>query len=501
MVFLVALPLCLGIALASGAPPLAGVLAGVVGGLVVAAFSGSALSVSGPAAGLTVIVLAGISELGSYPAFLAAVVLGGVLQVGLGMVRAGMVAHFVPASVVRGMLAAIGLILILKQIPHALGRDVDYEGDESFSEPGGGNTFSELWEAVVGADPGAVIVFAAALAALLLWTPVAQRFAGGRWLPAPLMAVVVGTLVNLGLAAWWPEAHLQPSHRVAMPQLDSPTALLFALPFPDFSRLLDPAVLRLGLTLGVIASVESLLSVEATDKLDPHHRITPVNRELRAQGLGNIAAGLLGALPVTAVIVRSSANVDAGASSKLSALLHGALLLLSALFLADVLNHIPLAALAAVLIVMGWKLARPRILIEQRRRGSAQFVPYIVTIAAILLTDLLVGICIGILVGVFFVVRGTFQSALVVARDGENVLVRFVKDVSFLNKPKLRGVFEEIADGSNVVIDGTKAQFVDQDIIETIDDFVASAPTRGITVDLRRSPGAANQMFKTRPPV
>jgi MFS superfamily sulfate permease-like transporter len=501
VVFLVALPLCLGIALASGAPPLAGVMAGMVGGLVVATFSGSALSVSGPAAGLTVIVLSGIADLGSYPAFLTAVVLGGVLQVGLGLVRAGMVSHFVPACVVRGMLAAIGLILILKQIPHALGRDVDYEGDESFSEPGGGNTFSELWEAVLTADPGAMLVFAAALGALLLWTPVARRIPGGRWLPGPLMAVVVGTLANFGLAAWWPEVHLQASHRVAMPQLADPTALLFALPFPDFSRVLDPAVLRLALTLGLIASVESLLSVEAADKLDPLHRITPVNRELRAQGIGNIVSGLLGALPVTAVIVRSSANIDAGAKSKLSALLHGALLLLSALFLADWLNHIPLAALAAVLIVMGWKLARPRILLEQRRRGSAQFVPYIVTIAAILLTDLLVGVCIGILVGVFFVVRSTFRSALVVARDGDSVLVRFVKDVSFLNKPKLRGILEEIADGSTVIIDGTRAQFVDHDIVECIDDFVTSAPTRGITVELRRSAGSSNDMFKTRPPV
>ena len=501
VVFLVALPLCLGIALASGAPPLAGVLAGVVGGLVVGSFSGSALSVSGPAAGLTVIVLGGISELGSYPAFLTAVVLGGVLQVALGFLRAGMVTHFVPACVVRGMLAAIGLILILKQIPHALGRDVDYEGDESFSEPGGGNTFSELWTAAVNADPGAVLVFALSLAALLLWTPVARRMRGGKWLPAPLIAVIVGTAVNLGLGAWWPELQLQASHRVTMPQLADPTALLYALPFPDFSRVLDPVVLRLALTIGVIASVESLLSVEAADKLDPLHRITPANRELRAQGLGNIASGLLGALPVTAVIVRSSANIDAGATSKLSTLVHGALLLASALFLAPWLNHIPLAALAAVLIVMGWKLARPRILLEQRRRGSAQFVPYVVTIAAILLTDLLVGICIGILVGVFFVVRSTFRSALVVTTDGNSVLVRFVKDVSFLNKPKLRIIFEDIPDDCLVIIDGTRAQFVDQDIIECIDDFVTSAPTRGITVELRRSPGSSNDMFKTRPPV
>ena len=496
VVFLVALPLCLGIALASGAPLLAGVVSGVVGGIVVGGLSGSQVSVSGPAAGLTVIVLAGVAELGSYPAFLAAVVLAGVMQVLLGWLRAGALAHFVPASVVHGMLAAIGLILILKQIPHALGYDVDFEGDESFLEPSGGNTFWDLGAAVMSAEPGAVLVFAGSLAALLLWSRVAPRVPGGIWLPAPLLAVLVGTLVNLGLGAWLPDWQLQASHRVALPALASATELAASLSFPDFSRALEPAVLRLALTIGLVASVESLLSVEASDKLDPRRRITPMNRELKAQGVGNIVAGLLGALPVTAVIVRSSANVSAGARTKLATIVHGVLLLVSALLLAPVLNHVPLAALAAVLIVMGWRLARPRIVREQRSHGSAQFVPFVVTIAAILLTDLLLGICVGVLVGVFFVVRSNFQSALVVTRDGDMVLVRFAKDVSFLNKPALIEAFAAIPDDLQVIVDGTRAQFIDHDIRECIDDFLAAAPSRGIEVELRRSPGSANSMFK-----
>ncbi len=501
VVFLVALPLCLGIALASGAPPLAGITAGVIGGVVVGALSGSSVSVSGPAAGLTAVVLAGTAQLGSYPIFLCAVLLAGIMQFGFGVFKAGGVAHFVPVSVVRGMLAAIGLILILKQIPHALGRDVDFEGDEAFIEPGGGNTFTDIAAAVMQADLAAIMVFAAALLALLVWTRVVLRLRHGNWLPPSLIAVLVGTVTNLAFLTWWPEIALQASHRVAIPLLSSPAALASALQFPDFEHILDPAVWRMAVTLALIASIESLLSAEAADKLDPWRRVTPMNRELRAQGIGNIVAALLGALPVTAVIVRSSANVAAGGKTRLSTIVHGVLLLLSALFLARWLNFIPLAALAAVLLVMGWRLARPKILLEQYRRGLAQFVPYVVTVAAILLTDLLVGILIGIGVGVFFVVRSNFRSAVIVTRDGDTVLIRFAKDVSFLNKPLLRGAFEAISDGTSVIIDGTRAQFIDSDIVECIDDFVASAPTRDITVELRRSPGSNNELFKTRPPI
>ena len=497
VVFLVALPLCLGIALASGAPLLAGILAGVIGGVVVGALGGSAISVSGPAAGLTVIVAGGIAELGGYAAFLTAVVLAGLLQIGLGFVRAGVVVHFVPACVVRGMLAAIGLILVLKQVPHALGVDIDFEGDESFAHAGGGNTFSDLIDAVRGAEPGAILVFATALVVLLGWGRLGKALAG--LVPAPLVAVVVGTLLHLGFEAWWPAVALEASHRVTLPALHSVGDILYALPFPELGRALDPAVLRMAVTLALVASVETLLSVEASDRLDPWRRTTPMNRELKAQGVGNTLAGLIGALPITAVIVRSSANVGAGARSRLAAIVHGVLLLVAALFLGPVLNHVPLAALAAVLIVMGWRLCAPRLLIEQGRRGLDQSLPFAATIVAILLTDLLVGVLLGIAVGVYFVVRSNFRSALVVTRDGPRVLVRFAKDVSFLNKPALVRAFAEVREGSQVLIDGTRAQFLDRDIAECIDEFVATAPARGIAVELRRSQASLNPLFQELP--
>ncbi len=494
VVFLVALPLCLGIALASGAPLLAGIMSGVLGGVVVGALGGSAISVSGPAAGLTVIVAAGIAELGGYPAFLSAVVLAGLLQIGLGFVRAGVVVHFVPACVVRGMLAAIGLILILKQIPHALGVDIDFEGDESFAHEGG-NTFTDLVAAVTSARPGAMLVFVAALLALIAWNRLGKRVLGGL-VPAPLIAVLVGTLLHLGFEWWWPDFALEDSHRVGIPVLRSAGDFFAALEAPDFGRIFDPAVLRLAVTLALVASVETLLSVEAADRLDPLRRTTAMNRELKAQGVANTLAGLIGALPITAVIVRSSANASAGARSKLSTIIHGLLLLISALLLAKILDHIPLAALAAVLIAMGWKLTRPRLLIEQARRGLDQSLPFAATIVAILLTDLLVGVVLGIAVGVYFVVRSNFHSALVVTRDGAQLLVRFAKDVSFLNKPALVRTFAEVTEGSAVLIDGTRAQFIDRDIAECIAEFVETAPQRGIAVELRRSQSSLNPMFK-----
>lgn len=496
VVFLVALPLCLGIALASGAPLLAGLFSGMIGGLVVGSLSRSQLSVSGPAAGLTVIVADGIATLGSYSTFLMAVVLAGVLQVALGFLRAGVVAHFVPVSVVHGMLAAIGWILILKQIPHALGRDVEAEGAESFAVGEESNTFTELLYAVQTADAGPVIVFVVALSALLLWQRVGKRLTG-PWLPPALVAVLAGVAANMLLGTAAPALQIvEPGHLVSIPDLGGFRDIVFALPFPDHTRAFDPAVWKVAATLAVIASVETLLSISATDKLDPQHRITPVDHELKAQGVGNIAAGALGGLPITAVIVRSSANIDAGAHTKLSAVVHGALLLLSVLVLAPLLGKIPLAALAAVLIVMGVKLTSVRVFRDQRQRGTAQFIPFLVTLLAILVTDLLVGVLIGVAVGIYFVIRSNFQSAVIVTRDGKNVLIRFAKDVSFLNKPSLLRVFQDVPHGANVLIDGTRAQFIDHDIGDAIDDFVASASARGIAVDLRRSPTSLNEFFK-----
>lgn len=496
VVFLVALPLCLGIALASGAPLLAGLFSGLIGGLVVGSLSRSQLSVSGPAAGLTVIVADGIATLGGYPAFLTAVVLAGALQVVLGFLRAGVIAHFVPVSVVHGMLAAIGWILILKQIPHALGRDVEAEGAESFAVGEESNTFTELVYAVQNADAGALLVFVSALAALLLWQKIGKRLTG-PWLPPALVAVLVGVGVNLLLGSVAPALQIvDPRHLVSIPDLGGVHDIVFALPFPDHTRIWDPIVWRVAATLAVIASVETLLSISASDKLDPQHRITPVDHELKAQGVGNMVAGALGGLPITAVIVRSSANIDAGAHTKVSAILHGALLLASVLVLSPLLSKIPLAALAAVLIVMGVKLTSARVFRDQRRRGTAQFIPFLVTLVAILFTDLLVGVLIGVAVGIYFVIRSNFHSAVIVTHDGDNVLIRFAKDVSFLNKPSLLRVFADIPPGAHVLLDGTRAQFIDHDIADAIHDFVSSARVRGIAVDLRRSPTSLNELFK-----
>lgn len=496
VVFLVALPLCLGIALASGAPLLSGLFAGFIGGLVVGALSGSPLSVSGPAAGLTVVVAGGIAELGAYPVFILAVVLAGAMQLAFGLLRAGVIAHFVPVSVVHGMLAAIGCILVLKQVPHALGYDLDFEGDESFAGNNGGNTFSDIVAAVQNADLGAFTIFAAALSALLLWQRFGKRLVGS-WMPPALVAVLVGAVTNILFKHYVPDLHLTDNtHLVAIPDLSGLYGILFALPFPDFSRIGDPVVWRIAATIAVIASVESLLSVGASDKLDPFHRITPTDRELKAQGAGNIVSGLLGGLPITAVIVRSSANIDAGARTRMSAILHGVLLLLSVLVLAPVLNHIPLSALAAVLIVMGVRLASVRVFHEQYQRGKAQFVPFLVTLAAILLTDLLVGVAIGVGVGIFYVIRSNFRSAIVIAHEDHEYLIRFAKDVSFLNKPALLRAFSTIPDGASVLIDGTKAQFIDHDIVDAIDDFLVSARARKITVELRRSASSLNAHFK-----
>jgi MFS superfamily sulfate permease-like transporter len=496
VVFLVALPLCLGIALASGAPLLAGLFAGFIGGLVVGALSGSQVSVSGPAAGLTVIVAAGIVELGSYPAFALAVALGGAMQLLFGLLRAGAIAHFVPVSVVHGMLAAIGCILVLKQIPHALGYDDDYEGDESFAGADGHNTFTDLLSAVEKADVGAFTIFAAALASLLLWQRFGKKIAGS-WMPPALVAVIVGSAVNELFGVFAPELRLtDPTHMVAIPDLNGLSDILYALPSPDFSYISDPTVWKIAVTIALVASIESLLSVSASDKLDPFHRITPTDRELKAQGAGNLISGLLGGLPITAVIVRSSANIDAGARTRMSAIFHGVLLLLSVLVLAPILNHIPLAALAAVLIVMGVKLASVKVFREQYGRGAAQFVPFLVTLLAILLTDLLVGVAIGVLVGIFYVIRSNFHSAIVIAHEGDEYLIRFAKDVSFLNKPALLRVFSTIPDGASVMIDGTKAQFIDHDIVDAIDDFLISARARNIHVELRRSATSLNSHFQ-----
>lgn len=488
VVLLVALPLCLGIALGSNAPLFSGIVAGIVGGIVVGILSGSPLSVSGPAAGLTVIVAAGIASLQTFEAFLLAVALAGLFQIVLGYLRAGVIGDYVPNSVIKGMLAAIGLILILKQFPHLIGYDADFEGDESFLQPDQENTFTELLHAVGFLEVGAVVIGVTGLLILILWeTPLLKKWSALKYVPGPLVAVIVGTIINeLFRNAGSPLA-LYAEHLVGLPVSSAEQPITAFLASPDFSRIADPAVWRVAVTLALVASLETLLSIEAVDKLDPLRRATPNNRELKAQGVGNLVSGLLGGLPVTSVIVRSSANVNSGARTKLSTILHGVLMLLCVLFVPFIINKIPLAALAAILIFTGYKLAKISLFKELFAKGYDQFVPFVVTILAILFTDLLTGVIIGLFVGLFFMVRSNFRSSVTMINDDHHYLFRLRKDVSFLNKPIVKTKLESVPSHSYVVIDTTRADFIDQDVIETVNEFILHAPTKDIQVEVKRS--------------
>ncbi|MCU0396321.1 MAG: SulP family inorganic anion transporter, partial [Chitinophagaceae bacterium] len=418
VVFLVALPLCLGVAVASDAAPVTGIVAGIIGGVVVGLVSRSPLSVSGPAAGLTAIVAGAIGKFGSYEIFLVSVVIAGALQVLLGFLKAGMIGDFI-----KGMLAAIGLILILKQIPHFIGYDADPEGDESFLQPDNQNTFSTILYAMRFISGGAIAISVVSLLILLAFESKSiKRNKYLRLVPAPLLVVLVAILLNEWFNEFQPALALANDHLVKLDIFNHPADFVGALPSPAFSAIVQPQVWISAVTLAVVASLESLLSIEAVDKLDPEKRITPTNRELKAQGIGNMVSGLLGGLPVTSVIVRSSANVNAGARTKLSTIIHGLLLLGSVLFIPGILNLIPKAALAAILILTGYKLAKPALFREYFRKGWDQFLPFVITIVAILLTDLLVGICIGLVAGMVFVLKSNFQSAIFVIKDEHRYL-------------------------------------------------------------------------------
>lgn len=498
VVFLVALPLCLGVALASGAPLISGIVAGMVGGIVVAWASGSQLSVSGPAAGLTVIVFNAIEALGGFSGFLLSLMMAGCLQIGLGFMKAGVIGAFFPASVIKGMLAAIGLILIIKQIPHATGYDTSYEGDESYMQETAESSFMELLQALEGVTPGVTLVSFSALLILIAWeSRFIKRLKSLRQIPAPLLVVIWGIAYNFFAFRYFPDWAIEAKHLVSLPELGSPAAFIDQLQAPDFSYLSNPKIYGIAMTLAIIASLETLLSIEAVDKLDPHRRIAPTNRELKAQGLGNLISGMLGGLPITAVIVRSSANINAGGQTKLASFFHGVLLLFSILFCAKLMNAIPMACLAAILLFTGYKLAKPKLFFEFYRKGWNQFLPFAITVIAILLTDLLQGIAIGMICGFFFVLKANFHSAITVTQHGSHYLLRLHKDVSFLNKALLRTCLADVKNDSELIVDGLKAQFIDHDIMETIADFMLAAPERNIKVELqgleldpiRHSPG------------
>ncbi len=496
VVFLVALPLCLGVAQASNpaglsiVPLLGGIIAGVVGGVIIGSLSGSQLSVSGPAAGLTGVVGVALIKLGgtanAYEVFLVALVIAGILQIIMGFAKAGIIGDYIPNSVIKGMLAAIGIILILKQFPHLIGEDKDPSGDEAFIEPGHKNTFTSLYYAVKHLTPSAAIIGVIGILLLILWeTKIIRRIKLLQIVPGALIVVITGTLINEGYKLYLPDFSLEPQHLVNLPP--NKEVLFSSFQFPNFRSLNNVEVWITAVTIAIIASLETLLSIEAIDKLDSFKRVTPTNRELKVQGLGNMVSGLLGGLPITSVIVRSSANVNAGAKSKLSSILHGVFLLLSVVFLPLILNKIPLSALAAILIFTGYKLAKVSLIKEFFDKGWDQFVPFIVTITAILLTDLLIGIMVGIAVGLFFMIRSNFRSAVLVVNDNNNYLIRLRKDVSFLNKPIIKRKLEKVPHNANVIIDATRADFIDKDIIEEVNNFLCHAHLKNIKVEIKKS--------------
>lgn len=489
VVFLVALPLCLGVALASNAPLFSGLIAGIVGGIVVGTCSGSQLSVSGPAAGLTAIVAAAILKLPSFEAFLFSVVVCGALQLVLGFIKAGVIGDYIPNAVIKGMLAAIGLILILKQLPHLVGYDADPEGDTAFAQADNENTFSAVAKAFNYITPVAVLIGALGLLFQIFWEKMTANKKGFiKLIPAPLMVVLIGVAVNEIFKANGAAYAIDPKHMVNIPAAHTTREFFSFFTSPDFSVWTNKDVWITGLTLALVASLESLLSIEAIDNLDPYQRVTDKDKELKAQGIGNLVSGLLGGLPVTSVIVRSSANVNAGAKSKGSTILHGTLLLLSVAFIPVVLNLIPKAALAAVLIYTGYKLAKPSLFKALYKKGWDQFLPFVITIVAILLTDLLIGVVIGIGVGLFFVVRSNFKTAVFIVNDENRYLFRLRKDVSFLNKPIIKAKLEEVPENASVLIDASRADFIDKDVVEVIEHFLVHAPLKNIHTEVKYSP-------------
>jgi len=483
VVFLVALPLCLGIAIASGAPPMSGLIAGIIGGIVVGAFSGSHVSVSGPAAGLTVIVLDSIIGMGSFPLFLATLVIAGLIQVGLGIAKAGVIGYYFPHSVIKGMLTAIGLILILKQIPHGLGYDVDLMGDAAFLQTDEHNTFSAIWYAIVYSSLGAIPIVLVALGILIFFErPKISNHKILGVVPGALWAVISGIVINHLYGVFLPDWQLRDEHLVTIPVLDHLGQIGNLLTFPDFSMIGESTFWVIAVTIAIIGSLETLLSIDAADKLDIQKRKTPPSKELVAQGIGNTISGLLGGLPVTAVIVRSSANIASGGRTKMSAIFHGILLMILVLVIPNILNMIPLSCLAAVLFVVGYKLAKPSIFINIYKNGLDQFIPFIVTVIAILFTDLLIGIGIGMVFGLFFVVKTNFVRAVTLTEMNGNYLLKMQKDVSFLNKALLMKQLAEIPSNSIVIINARNAQFIDHDIQEVLNDFITTCPERNIDV-------------------
>ncbi len=490
VVFFVAVPLCLGIALASGAPLFSGLIAGIVGGIVVGALSNSPLGVSGPAAGLAVIVLVAIESLGAFEIFLVAVVLAGIFQIIMGLLKGGVIGYYFPSSVIKGMLSGIGIIIFLKQIPHAFGYDADYEGDLAFKQPDGETTLSALVNMMDYISPGAVIVSVISLAILISWEMYfTHKHKFFRLVQGPLVAVIAGIIYQLVSARFFPELSIRTDHLVNVPVAESLAGFFSQFTFPAFSHITNAEVWVVAITLAVVASLETLLCVEATDKLDPKKRTTNTNRELMAQGAGNVLSGLIGGLPITQVIVRSSANIQSGAQTKLSAILHGFFLLLFVALIPNVLNMIPLAVLASILFVVGYKLAKPSLFKQMYRLGMSQFLPFIVTILGIVFTDLLRGIGLGLLVAIVVLLRNSLKNSHFlhkeVSNNGEKkVKMTLAEEVSFLNKGAILRTLNKLPEGTELTIDMSKSVSIDYDVLEIIDNFKKTADEKGIKMSL-----------------
>ncbi|MCG8413492.1 MAG: SulP family inorganic anion transporter [Pseudomonadales bacterium] len=489
VVFFVAIPLCLGIALASGAPLISGLIAGIIGGIVVGILSGSQVGVSGPAAGLAAIVLVAITNLGGFEVFLVSVVLAGVIQLVLGFLRAGIIGYYFPSSVIKGMLTGIGIIIILKQIPHFFGYDSDPEGDFAFFQVDGQTTFSAILNTFENISIGATTVALIAMAILLLWEIVLTKKAKiFQLIQGPLIAVVVGIsfyLVTRGGGTF----AISPDHLVNVPVADSFSSFFGQLIRPDFSAITNPQVWLVAVTLAIVASLETLLCVEATDKLDPQKRVTPTNRELLAQGSGNILSGLIGGLPVTQVIVRSSANIQSGVRTKTSAILHGVFLLVFVMLVPGLLNLIPLSVLAAILFVVGYKLAKPQLFTQMYSLGWEQFVPFMVTVLGIVFTDLLLGIGMGLAVSVVVILINNYQNSHFLHKEEEEgtsnvVKMTLAEEVTFFNKAAILSELDSLPEGSYLVLDVTNTRYLDHDVIEILDDFSEKARLRNINIKL-----------------
>ena len=493
VVFFIALPLCLGISLASGAPLVSGIIAGICGGIIVGFLSGSHTSVSGPAAGLTVIVLTAIQQLGSFEVFLTALFIAGIIQLILGFIGAGIIGNFVPSSVIKGMLAAIGIILIFKQLPHAVGYDVDFEGDETFSQLDHQNTFSELLHLFDRITPTAIIVSMVTFLVLYFGdTPKFKKMMLFKLLPVSLVAILVGTIFSILIGFIFPAIALENEHLVQIPNILSKENFNT----PDFTQILNISVFLVAIKIAIVASLETLLSIEATDKLDPQKRFTPTSKELIAQGAGNTISALIGGLPITAVIVRSSANIVAGGRTKMSAIFHGVLLLVCVLVLTKILNQIPLSSLAVLLIFVGYKLTKPVLYKETFANGYDQFLPFIITVISIVFSDLLTGVFIGLLSSIYFIIKNSYKRAVSITHDNNNCLIRLKGNVSFLNKAVIRNYLEQMPADTFVIIDGTTALYIDKDIIELLDEFILMAQFKKITVDKKTSVSSPNPYFK-----